>query len=158
MSYFRFKQTKPLTPIFLGLSLAIIWILFILFYSAPIPQLIILFILAFILLGYSIHIEISAPFTAKKCFGLYGYILFKKKHPILHPEYIVVLPSRFSGSSEWGPVSALGNKTITTRYVIRLFSGTKRFDLYKTKSLDAAKRKASSLAHYFDLPCHIKVP
>lgn len=152
MSSIIFKQTKPLTVVILGYFLAFIFLLFVVFHKPPLSQLLILFLLAFVLIGYSIRFEIESNYLNTKLFSLFGFVIFKQKLIIIFPEYIVLMPSTFSSSSDWGSVAALGKGKSNSFYVIRLFKGRDNFILYKSASLSIAKQKAEALSTLIGVP------
>lgn len=141
-----FKQSKPLTVIILGACFALLSVFSMYYETGKSEQIITMLFISLILLGYSISFEMHESFNHKKHFKVFGITLFKWKLDCLSPEYITVFSARNIKSSEWGPVSAMGNQLQEQNYVIRMFKGNKHFTVWRTKSESLARTKAEQLA------------
>lgn len=142
-----FKQKKPLTIVILGVLMLLLVVNLILNDSGPLNQKVILSILSVLLLGYSISFEVRKDFVNYKHVKLFGFTVFKSKLKIAYPDYLIVFSSKYKQSAEWGSVAAMGKERGGEHFVIRCFKGNKHFTLYRTKSLEVAKERATQLSN-----------
>lgn len=151
-----FKQTKPLTVKILGAFLFLIFIFFLLKYNAPFSQLIVLFILSFVLLGYSVSFEVSENFKNYRCIRLFGVLFFKQSMTIFFPDYITVFSASFSQNADWSSVAALGKERSNVFFVIKLFKDNKHFSIFKSTSYVDVDAKARELSEFLNVPYKAK--
>jgi len=152
-----FAQPKPITAYMLAGLLIVVVILLLNGNSIVWGQVIILTCIALVLSGYSISYEIVSDFNNKRHFKLLGLTLFTNKLDIVFPDYITIFEANFKRGSEWGPVSAMGNKRSSDAIVIRLFKGNRHFTVFRTKSLQDAKEKANALSELIEVKIIEKV-
>jgi hypothetical protein len=141
-----FTQRKPLTVKILGAVLFVLGCLVLLEDNAELTQIITMFGLNAILVGYSNSFEIRDSFDHKKHFKLFGITLFKQRLDVFSPEYIVVFSVTSGKSSEWGPIAAMGNTNKESSFVIRLFRENQKFTVWRTSSSSQAQRRAMELS------------
>lgn len=146
-----FKQQKPLTVKILGGLLFLLGCIVLVEDKFEITQVVIMFGLSLFLLGYSASFEIRDNLDHKRHFKLFGITLFKQKLDVFFPEYIVVFSTRTTKSSEWGPVSAMGNTNKGSSFVIRCFKGNEKFNLWRTSSAELAQSKTEELGKLLDV-------
>lgn len=151
-----FKQSKPLTVIILGVILLILATITIYEDVTKLEQIITMFCLGLILLGYSVSFEINENYNNKKHFKLFGITTFKSKLELFIPDYVTVFSSTSVKNTEWGPVAAMGSQTKDQSYVVRIFKGHQHFTLWSTKSYNLAKSKAEDLGNLLKIETHLK--
>jgi hypothetical protein len=140
-----FKQQKPLTVVILGIIFLVFAILALLEDATRLESIIAMLCMGCVLLGYSISFEMNMNLNHKKHFKLFGVTAFKTRLECFEPEYVTVFSTINVKSSEWGPVSAMGNQQKGQSHVVRMFKGVKHFTVFRTKSLEEAKARAENL-------------
>jgi len=146
MNTLFFKQQKPSKVKILAV-LILMLDGYLLFKSySTISQMLILFAIAIILLGYSVSYEIRKNFDVFKHLKFLGITIYKAKEDLAFPEYISVFSALFKQDNEWGSVSALGTQEKHSSFVIRLFNGNSKFTLFKTNNYQKAIVRANELS------------
>lgn len=140
-----FPQTKPLTIKILGVFFVCLTLYMVFFGEASIQEAVLLAAIGIFLLAYSIAYEINGDFNNKLMFCLFGMAIFKRKVNIFFPDYISFFRVREGNNSDWGPLSAIGNRTADSLFVIRFFKDRQHFTIYKSKNKDLALSKAKDL-------------
>lgn len=146
-TFLYFKQPKPITAYMLGSLLLVVAFSLLNGNNTVWSQIVILMSTALILFGYTISYEITSDFKNKRHFKLFGLTLFKNRLDIAFPDYITIFAVNFKRVSEWGPVAAMGKKRSGDAIVIRLFKGNEYFTVFRTKSIEVAREKATELSH-----------
>lgn len=146
-----YKQKKPLTALILGYILLVVLFSLLVTNSGPLNQHIVLGIITFFLIGYSISYEVYKDFILFKHLKVFGITLFKSKIHFPFPDYLIVFSATYKQGAEWGSVAAIGKERGGDNYVIRLFKGNKHFTIYRTNSLEDAKEKASELSVFLNV-------
>ncbi len=146
-----FRQKKPTTVIVLGIFLAILAILIFLEDRTKLEQVIVMFCMSLLLLGYSTSYEMRGDYNHKRCFKVFGLALWKGKLDCIAPEYIKVFAATSVQRSDWGPISAMGSRRKAQDYVIRMFKGRRHFTLYRTGNLDLARAKGKRLGELLEV-------
>ena len=146
-----FKQQKPLTVKILGGLLFLLGCIVLVEDKFEITQVAIMFGVSLFLLGYSVSFEIRDSLDHKRHFKLFGITLFKQRLDVFFPEYIVVFSTRTIKSSEWGPVSAMGNTNKGSSFVIRCFKGNEKFTVWRTNSSEQAQQRAIELSQLLNV-------
>lgn len=146
-----FKQKKPLTVLILGVLIFLFVVYLILNNSGPLNQRVILSILSVLLIGYSVSFEIRKDFGNYKHIKMFGITVFKSKLNIPYPEYLIVFSAKYKQGAEWGSVAAMGKQRGGDNFVIRCFTGNKHFTLFRTKSLEVAKERATGLSNFLGI-------
>lgn len=144
-------QKKPLTALILGYILLVVLFSLLVTNSGPLNQHIVLGIITFFLIGYSISYEVSKDFILFKHLKVFGITLFKSKIHFPFPDYLIVFSATYKQGAEWGSVAAIAKERGGDNYVIRLFKGNKHFTIYRTNSLEDAKEKASELSVFLNV-------
>ena len=152
-----FNQKKALTVRILGVVILVLLAYLWFNVSLPISQIVVMFSLGIFLVGYSVAYEFNNDFKNKKHLKLFGVTLFKVSLDVLFPEYISVFSASFKKGADWGSVAAIGKENKENDYVIRLFKGRKHFTVYKTKSQEEARDKATALATLLKVELVLKV-
>ncbi len=151
-----FKQSKPSTVKILGFFILLLTLMLIYEGVAKINQIIIMLIIGVVLLAYSISYEFCNSFTNYKHFKLFGLSLFRQNLPSFHPNYISVFSSSTKKDSEWGPIAAMGKQSIGKDYVVRMFNENKHFTVFRSRSLEIARTKATELGKMLNVEVSVK--
>ena len=140
------KQIKPLTVKILGAFLFIltIWMLF--QYQPPISQIVVMFLISFILIGYQVSFEFNKAFKNKRLLKLFGIVVWSSKMDSIFPDYIKIHSGNYKQNNEFGPVSALGNSRQYGFYAVHFFKGNKHFTAFKSTRMEEALSKAKELS------------
>lgn len=149
-----FKQNKPSTVVILGCSFIVLAVMAIFEDSTRLVPILTMLCISCVLLGYSISFEINKNYSHKRHYKLFGITIIKTKLDCFVPEYITVFSTRNTKSSDWGPVSAIGNQLMEQSYVVRMFKGKRHFTLWRTKSPNLAKLRAEELGALLEVKVH----
>ena len=146
MGRVSFVQKKPIVAIILGTSLLLLFIYNAWSGAGSLGQLIGLGTLSVLLLGYSVVYEVDShrDFYIAYCF--FKVPVFRKKLNIFYPEYVSVFPMRSGKNSDWGPVSAMGKRSNSDEFCVRIFNDKEKFTLIRTSNSKLALRKAKALS------------
>lgn len=145
------KQQKPLKVKILYMLIFMLTIYLIIVDTIILSQIMTLLGIGLILLGYSVSYEIKKDFENHKHIMFFGFSVFKEKLVINFPEYISVFSASFKQDNTWGAVSAIGTKQRQDAIVIRFFSDTTHFTVFKTSSHTIAFDNAKKLKALLDV-------
>ena len=140
------KQIKPLTVKILGAFLFLLTIWMMVQYEPPTSQVVVMFLISFILLGYQVSFEFNKAYKNKRLLKLFGIVVWSSKLDSIFPDYIKVYSGHYKQDSEFGPVSALGNSRQYGFYAVRFFKGNKHFTPFKSTRMEKALSKAKELS------------
>ena len=140
------KQIKPLTVKILGAFLFILTIWMMVQYQSPTSQIVVMFLISFILLGYQVSFEFTKGYKNKRLLKLFGIVVWSSKMDSIFPDYIKIYSGHYKQDSEFGPVSALGNSRQYGFYAVRFFKGNKHFTPFKSTHMEEVLSKAKELS------------
>jgi len=101
---------KPLTVKILGTFLLFLTIWMISKYNTPARQIVVMLLLSFILVGYQVCFEFNIPYKNRRLIKFFGVVVWSSPLEVIFPDYIKIYCGHYKQDSEFGPVSALGNK------------------------------------------------
>ncbi|MBW1297552.1 hypothetical protein [Aquimarina litoralis] len=146
MKYVLCKQERALKGKILVIIVFVFSAAMLVFSKEELFSRILLFVVSFLFLGFSISYRIDKTFENHKVFSVFGLVFYKQKLDLEFPDYISVFAGSFSQNNEWSTVSALGTKERHEGYVVRFFKENRRETLFKTNKYDIALKKAEDLS------------
>tara|TARA_B110000305_G_C19283163_1_gene560332 strand:+ start:507 stop:974 length:468 start_codon:yes stop_codon:yes gene_type:complete len=137
-----FKQGNPITLMILG-SLPLV---FGLINYSDLTVSVIVLSPSLVLLGYSVSYKTTKEYCNYNRLIFFGIVVFKRRLEIFFLRYISFYASIFFKLNDWGPVSALGTKSNSDGFVIRIFNKEDSFAIYRSNNLIRTRKLAFELS------------